>query len=120
MENQDNGKMMDKYGRLYNEFMDKLERENPYILESINQQVEVRDRLFQLAEFIKRNKKEKVDKRTATLKKVIAKGGEFDMSSFDRPKPIPIDPEVFVKAIEPNSCFVFKSAMCPMKLTFQA
>ena len=42
--------------------------------------MEFRDRLYKLAEFIKKNKKEKFDKRNQSLKKVIARGGEFDMS----------------------------------------
>ena len=42
------------------------------------------------------------------------------MSQFDKPKPMPIDPGIYVRGIDPNSCFVFKSAMCPLKLTFYA
>mmetsp|Transcript_44427 Transcript_44427/g.43094 ORF Transcript_44427/g.43094 Transcript_44427/m.43094 type:complete len:155 (-) Transcript_44427:981-1445(-) len=80
MENQENGPMMEKYERLYNQFLDKLEQDNPYIMESINQQVELRDQLYSLAEHIKKNKKEKVDRRTANLKKIVSRGGEFDMS----------------------------------------
>lgn len=42
------------------------------------------------------------------------------MSQFDPPKPMPMDPRLFVRGIEPQKCFVFKSAMCPLKLTFYA
>jgi phosphatidylinositol 3-kinase len=31
---------------------------------------------------------------------------------------MPMDPKIFVRGIEPQKCFVFKSAMCPLKLTF--
>ena len=41
------------------------------------------------------------------------------MTHFEPPFPMPIDPKkVFVRGIEPNKCFVFKSAMCPLKLSF--
>jgi len=40
------------------------------------------------------------------------------MTHFDPPRPIPIDPKIFVRGIEPQKCFVFKSAMCPLKLSF--
>ena len=40
------------------------------------------------------------------------------MTQFDPYRPMPMDPKIFVRGIEPNKCFVFKSAMCPLKLTF--
>jgi hypothetical protein len=40
------------------------------------------------------------------------------MIQFDKPKPMPIESGIYVRGIDPNSCFVFKSAMCPLKLTF--
>ncbi len=40
------------------------------------------------------------------------------MTHFDPPRPMPMDPKVFVRGIEPSKCFVFKSAMCPLKLSF--
>ncbi len=80
----------------------------------------MREKLFRLAEYIKRNKKEKFALKTPTLKKVIQRGGEFDMSQFEKPKPMPLDPEIYVRGIDPASCFVFKSAMCPLKLTFHS
>ena len=76
--------------------------------------------MFQLAESIKKKKKEKIDQRTANLRKWVSRGEEFDMSQFDKPKPMPLDPEIYVRGIEPNSCFVFKSAMLPLKLTFHS
>jgi phosphatidylinositol 3-kinase len=33
---------------------------------------------------------------------------------------MPMDPTIFVRGIEPSKCFVFKSAMCPLKMTFYA
>lgn len=40
------------------------------------------------------------------------------MTHFDPPRPMPMDPKIFVRGIEPQKCFVFKSAMCPLKLSF--
>jgi len=40
------------------------------------------------------------------------------MENFD-PSPLPIDPSILVCGIVPESCFVFKSALCPLKLTFK-
>lgn len=42
------------------------------------------------------------------------------MTHFDPPRPMPMNPKIFVRGIEPQKCFVFKSAMCPLKLTFYA
>jgi hypothetical protein len=41
--------------------------------------MELRDRLFKLAEHIKKNKKEKFEKKKENLKRSISKGGEYDM-----------------------------------------
>ena len=40
------------------------------------------------------------------------------MENFE-PTPLPIDPSILVCGIIPKSCFVFKSALCPLKLTFK-
>ena len=40
------------------------------------------------------------------------------MSKFDVPMSIPIKPSMMVKGIEPSSCTLFQSAMCPLKLDF--
>lgn len=119
-ENDDNKEMMGKYIDLYEDFFDRLEQENPVVADNIKRQIEFRNELFQLAEHIKKNKKEKNVVKNQTLKKVISRGGEFDMSQFDRPRPMPINPHIYVRGIEPSKCFVFKSAMCPLKLSFYA
>lgn len=35
------------------------------------------------------------------------------------PTPLCIDPRIKVIGIVPSKCFVFKSALCPLKLTFK-
>lgn len=112
--------MMEIFERLYDEFFERLEVDNPFIKENLEQQIEFRDKLFKLAEHIKKNKKEKFAMKKETLKKAISRGGEFDMVQFDKPKPMPLDPEIYVRGIDPTQCFVFKSAMVPLKLTFHA
>lgn len=112
--------MMQVFEELYDEFMETLREENVAIYDSINQQMEFRLQLYQLAESIKRNKKEKVAQKNINLRKAVSKGGEFDMAQFDKPRPMSIDPRIYVRGIDPSKCFVFKSAMCPLKLTFYA
>lgn len=71
-----------------------------------------------MAESLKKSKKEKFAQKNLSFKKAISKGGEYDMVQFDKPRPMPIDPSVYVKGVEPASCFVFKSAMYPVKMSF--
>ncbi len=97
-----------------------LKHENLTVHENIVRQKKFRKQLFALAEQIKANKKEKFAQKKENLKKYISRGGMFDMTQFDPVKPMPIDPKIFVRGIEPEKCFVFKSAMCPLKLTFYA
>lgn len=93
--------------------------ENPEVLHSIEKQIEFRNQLFELATKIKENKKEKFAQKNENLKKFVSRSGIKDMTHFDPPRPMPINPKkIFVRGIEPQKCFVFKSAMLPLKLSF--
>ena len=118
-ENEENGPMQHYYIDLYEEFKDLMQQKNPQVFQSIQEQIKFRDRLFELATTIKDPKqKTNFDQKRAKLKELISKSGKFDMSNFDAPKPMPIDPKIFVRGVNPDECFVFKSAMCPLKMTF--
>lgn len=100
--------------------MELLEQEQEKIYTSIDEQIKFRNDLFKIAAHIKAKKKDKFDKKKALLKKVIAKDGDFDMVQFDKPRPMPIDPDIHVKGVDPTKCTIFKSAMTPLLLTFHA
>ena len=72
--------MMQIFGELYDDFMETLKEENVTIYDSINQQMEFRLQLYQLAESLKKNKKEKFAQKNINLRKAVSRGGEFDMS----------------------------------------
>jgi hypothetical protein len=40
------------------------------------------------------------------------------MQHFDPPRPVPILPNLRVSGINAESCTIFQSAMCPIKLDF--
>jgi len=111
--------MQRHYVELYEEFKELLRQRNPQALQSIQEQTRFRNRLFELATVIK-DPKIKSNEKKAKLQQLVSKSQRFDMSYFDVPKPMPIDPKVLVRGIIPEKCFVFKSAMCPLKLTFNA
>jgi len=119
MENEENGRLCDVFEDLYNAFLDKLEAEANDIYHSISDQIEFRDQLYKVADAMKK-RKEKTEKKSEILRKEISKGGTFDMVQFDNPKPIPLDPKILVRGVEPQKCFLFKSAMLPLKLSFYA
>lgn len=118
-ENEENGEMQPYFMDLFTDFKEKLAVESPQITESIERQLEFRKRLLDLAIAIKENKKEKQVQKNDNLKKFVARSGIMDMTHFEPPFPMPIEPtKVFVRGIEPSKCFVFKSAMFPLKLSF--
>ena len=78
---------------LYDEFMEKLEIKLPVIKKSLEKQVEFRDKLFELSNYIQ--KISGVDNKKNELRKVTKKGGSFDMANFE-PTPMPLDPTVEV------------------------
>lgn len=65
--------------------------------------------------------KMKVGKRTELLRKLVStKGGEYDMTQFETPLPMPLDPRIMCKGIISKKCKVFSSNTLPMTLTFDA
>ena len=79
--------------------------------------MEVRDRIYEVAADIKSNKKEKIEKKTQRLKQMVNKGGSHEFVKCN-PMPVPIDHRVEITGIIPDKCFVFMSAMCPLKVSF--
>eukprot|EP00352_Strombidinopsis_acuminata_P006973 CAMPEP_0176350992 /NCGR_PEP_ID=MMETSP0126-20121128/9885_1 /TAXON_ID=141414 ORGANISM="Strombidinopsis acuminatum, Strain SPMC142" /NCGR_SAMPLE_ID=MMETSP0126 /ASSEMBLY_ACC=CAM_ASM_000229 /LENGTH=78 /DNA_ID=CAMNT_0017701269 /DNA_START=1969 /DNA_END=2205 /DNA_ORIENTATION=+ len=60
----------------------------------------------------------KVDQKTTELRNCISKGGQHDMAHFKQPLPLPMDPSFMCKGVETAKCSVFKSAVQPMRITF--
>jgi len=80
--------------------------------------VEFRRKLLECSNFVKAQKG-KVDKKTEILRDVIKAGGKFDLTSLPDMPPMPSDPRVKCIGIVPEKCTVFKSAVQPMRLTFE-
>ena len=97
--------------------MASLAEFNPELLKSLESQLFIRDKLYAIADEMKKNKKEKVQQKTARLKQIVSKGGSHDFVKFSA-QPLPIDPKVEVTGIVPDKCFVFMSAMFPLKVSF--
>lgn len=58
-------------------------------------------------------------KKTERFQKLLSDSDEFkiNFTSFE-PRPLPLDPEIFIKGIVPSKVSLFKSALMPSKLTF--
>lgn len=54
-----------------------------------------------MAKSLKENKSEKNEKKNENLKKYISRSGIRDMTHFDPPRPMPVDPKIYVRGIEP-------------------
>lgn len=61
------------------------------------------------------NRKKKAEK----FQQLLTDSDEFkiNFTSFE-PRPLPLDPEIFIKGIVPSKVSLFKSALMPSKLTF--
>lgn len=60
-----------------------------------------------------------IDKKTKKFQQLLTDSDEFkiNFSSFE-PRPLPLDPEIFIKGIVASKVSLFKSALMPAKLTF--
>lgn len=58
-------------------------------------------------------------KKTERFQQLLSDSDEFkiNFTSFE-PRPLPLDPEIFIKGIIPSKVSLFKSALMPSKLTF--
>lgn len=58
-------------------------------------------------------------KKTERFQQLLTDSDEFkiNFTSFE-PRPLPLDPEIFIKGIVPSKVSLFKSARMPSKLTF--
>lgn len=58
------------------------------------------------------------DRKTEVIRGLLAPGGAcFDLTRFECP--CPLDPSIKLLGLVPSECFVFKSKVSPMKLTFR-
>jgi len=83
----------DQYQYLVDKFMIKLAEDSLEMKKSLMEQLNFRERLYELSSHIR--KVSGVSNKKSVLRKVISEGGLFDLSSFDS-TPIPLDPAVKV------------------------
>ncbi len=67
---------------------------------------------------MKENRKDKLQTKKENMRRLVRSEGPFNMQKFDPPRPMPIMPRLYVRGIEAESCTIFMSAMCPLKLDF--
>ena len=63
-----------------------------------------------------------MDGKTAFLRDELKglRSGKHNMLEFEKPLTCPLDPTVKLYGVKPESCNVFKSAVQPMKMTFNS
>jgi phosphatidylinositol 3-kinase len=93
---------------LYDEFMNKLEEDNPECKKLLDDQWKFREKLYALSNYVKQV--DKVEAKKARLREAVSEGGKFDMMNFE-PAPMPLDPSVKVCGIVPEKCSIFTSAL---------
>ena len=80
-ENSDNGELEQWYRHVYDQFFDELHRANPEAAQNLRRQMEFRDRLYALSEFIRADKRaDSNEKKISLLRSLIQSGGRFDLS----------------------------------------
>jgi hypothetical protein len=106
--NEENGpEMVEQYKLLYNSLMSMLEQESPKTHENILLQIKFRNQLLELSKKVKENKKEKLQTKKETLRRLVNQDGPYDMRRFDPPLPMPVEPKLLVQGIEASSCTMF-------------
>mmetsp|Transcript_8196 Transcript_8196/g.16119 ORF Transcript_8196/g.16119 Transcript_8196/m.16119 type:complete len:807 (-) Transcript_8196:9198-11618(-) len=106
------------YTSILNCLINKLEIENPELNHAIQLQRELRSKALEISAAIKKAKGDE-NKKKQTLRTIVGRGGEFDLSQFDEPIPNPLDPTQFFVGVEAAECTVFVSKMWPIKLCFK-
>ena len=96
-----------------------MENCSPEMAKNLSNQIVLRRKLLDLSSHIKRAQIP-VKEKTNLLRTCLSYGGDFDMIEFTQPLPMPLNPAVMCRGIIPKKCFVIKSAMQPMKLSFNA
>ena len=61
---------------------------------------------------------EPMAKRTERVKKFLANPTN-ELATIDPPLPMPLDPSILVTGVVPSETVVFKSSLCPIKVTFK-
>lgn len=63
--------MVEQYQKLFKNLMEMLERDSPKIYENIILQVKFRKQLLELSNKVKENKKEKLQTKKETLRRLV-------------------------------------------------
>ena len=117
-DNEDNDEVVRNFfSDIYDDLIDTLKYENETLLLSIESAIDFRNRLLKLSNFIKGSPIKKVDKRKILLQESVQEG-EHSLKYFEKGITVPHEPLTKIYSVVPNKCFVFKSAVQPMKLTF--
>ena len=93
----------------------------PSTHESILSAIALRERLLGLSNYLK-GLPDKIDKKTALLRQeIVGQNPLYNLQSFgEQGMTLPHEPMIKVYGVDPTSCRIFKSAVQPMKLDFQA
>lgn len=102
---------------------DNLAEKQPEIFESIQSAIALRTRLLALSTHIKGLTNLKIDKKTPLLQKLLVDTGNPEFNMLDlgaQGMTLAHEPSIRVYSVKAKSCWVFKSAVQPLKLTFHA
>ena len=105
------------YERIRSFFLETLseEKETQKILDSLMDQEKLREKLKDITEKVKRfdtNQRKKEE-----LKKICSQK-EFQKNEFAE-RPLCLNPNFIITSFEADECFVFKSAMAPLRMCFK-
>lgn len=113
-----------KYKEMYTHLLKELREElrlcRPDFEKHLSAQVFFMEKLVALIRLVAKEtgtRKRKMDRLQQLLTDAETFGKDFCFASFE-PFPLPLDPEVSVTGIESSSAHLFKSALCPARLTF--
>ena len=109
-------RIVEQFGLLFDEFIIKLKQDDPEQEQILESQMQFRDQLFEMSGYV--NGFNRINEKKERLREALREGGKYEMEDFE-PKPMPLDPKVYVCGIYPEQCSVFTSAMAPLKLTFK-
>ena len=109
-------RIVEQFGLLFDEFIVKLKQDDPEQEQILESQMQFRDQRFEMSGYV--NGFNRINEKKERLREALREGGKYEMEDFE-PKPMPLDPKVYVCGIYPEQCSVFTSAMAPLKLTFK-
>ncbi|CAG9466913.1 unnamed protein product [Pedinophyceae sp. YPF-701] len=105
------------YKAVHRRFMEELGSAGPEGVDMVKQLVNQKMLLTTLEGIAREVSKARGRQRLALLQDLLAESVAVELKSA--PVPLPLDPTCVVNGLVLEDCFVFKSAMCPIKLTFR-